>query len=406
VESGNKHHRVTAAGLLVSLGIIYGDIGTSPLYVLSAIFSGRKVSEDLVLGSLSCVFWTLTLLTTIKYVIVTLRADNKGEGGIFSLFTLVRRRGRWLLIPAVIGGCALLADGMITPPISVSSAIEGLDYLIPGIPTVKIVLVILTLLFFVQQFGTNVVGRFFGPIMLVWFGMLAALGVWHLSRNPHVLVAMNPYYAWHLLVHYPQGFFILGAVFLCTTGAEALYTDLGHCGRQNIRVSWAFVKVALLLNYFGQGSLLLDLTGQTITADGKTWLGLTPFYSMMPHWFLPIGIGIATIAAIIASQALISGAFTLIAEAIRLNLWPKVRIKYPSILKGQIYVPSANRLLWFGCILVTLYFQRAANMEAAYGLTITFNMLMTTMLLGVFMRQRGHGWLLVGAMLQVFFRLN
>jgi KUP system potassium uptake protein len=406
VESGNKHHRVTAAGLLVSLGIIYGDIGTSPLYVLSAIFSGRKVSEDLVLGSLSCVFWTLTLLTTIKYVIVTLRADNKGEGGIFSLFTLVRRRGRWLLIPAVIGGCALLADGMITPPISVSSAIEGLDYLIPGIPTVKIVLVILTLLFFVQQFGTNVVGRFFGPIMLVWFGMLAALGVWHLSRNPHVLVAMNPYYAWHLLVHYPQGFFILGAVFLCTTGAEALYTDLGHCGRQNIRVSWAFVKVALLLNYFGQGSLLLDLTGQTITADGKTWLGLTPFYSMMPHWFLPIGIGIATIAAIIASQALISGAFTLIAEAIRLNLWPKVRIKYPSILKGQIYVPSANRLLWFGCILVTLYFQRAANMEAAYGLTITFNMLMTTMLLGVFMRQRGHGWLLVGAMLAGFLSIE
>lgn len=394
-ESGTKHHRVTGAGLLVTLGIIYGDIGTSPLYVLSAIFSGRKVTEELVLGALSCVFWTLTLLTTIKYVTVTLRADNKGEGGIFSLYTLVRRRSKWLLMPAIIGGCALLADGMITPPISVSSAVEGLDYLVPGIPTVKIVIIILSILFFVQQFGTNVVGRFFGPMMLVWFGMLAVLGVWHLSRNPAVLKAMNPWYAWNLMANYPQGFFILGAVFLCTTGAEALYTDLGHCGRQNIRVSWTFVKVALLLNYFGQGSLLLDLAGQTISADGKTWLGLTPFYSMMPHWFLPLGIIIATVATIIASQALISGAYTLIAEAIRLNLWPKVRIKYPSLLKGQIYVPSANRLLWFGCILVTLYFQKAANMEAAYGLTITFNMLMTTMLLGVFLKQRGNSWLLV-----------
>jgi len=390
-----KHNRATAAGVLISLGIIYGDIGTSPLYVLSAIFSGRLVTKELVYGSLSCVFWTLTLLTTIKYVIVTLRADNKGEGGIFSLFTLVRRRGRWLIVPAIIGGCALLADGMITPPISVSSAIEGLDYLVPGIPTVKIVLIILALLFFVQQFGTNIVGRAFGPLMLVWFGMLSVLGGWHLARHPEILAALNPYYAYNLLVNYPQGFFILGAVFLCTTGAEALYTDLGHCGRQNIRVSWTFVKIALLLNYFGQGSLLLDLVGQTISADGKTMLGLTPFYSLMPSWFLPTGIVIATVAAIIASQALISGAFTLIAEAIRLNFWPKVRIKYPSVMKGQIYVPSANRLLWVGCTCVTLYFGRAANMEAAYGLTITFNMIMTTILLSVFLRSRGVSGLIV-----------
>lgn len=406
VEAGIKHNRATLAGVLISLGIIYGDIGTSPLYVLSAIFSGHKVTEELVYGSLSCVFWTLTLLTTIKYVVVTLRADNKGEGGIFSLFTLVRRRGRWLLIPAVVGGCALLADGMITPPISVSSAIEGLDYLIPGIPTVKIVLVILTLLFFVQQFGTNVVGRFFGPMMLVWFVMLAVLGTWHLARNPQVLKALNPYYAYNLLVNYPQGFFILGAVFLCTTGAEALYTDLGHCGRGNIRVSWVFVKIALVLNYFGQGSLLLDMAGQTISADGKTWLGLTPFYSMMPQWFLPVGIVIATIATIIASQALISGAYTLIAEAIRLNLWPKVRIKYPSILKGQIYVPSANRLLWVGCCAITLYFQKAAHMESAYGLAITLNMMMTTMLLAMFLRSRGHTIMLVGFTLVAFISIE
>lgn len=391
-EHSGRHERVTFAGLLISLGIIYGDIGTSPLYVLSAIGNGKVITRDLIYGGLSCVFWTLMLVTTLKYVIVTLRADNKGEGGIFSLYTLVRRRGRWLIVPAIIGGCALLADGMITPPISVSSAIEGLEYLIPGIPTVKIVLVILTILFFVQQFGTNVVGRAFGPMMMVWFVMLAALGLVHIGHHPEILHAVNPYYAYKLLTQYPNGFFILGAVFLCTTGAEALYTDLGHCGRGNIRVTWGFVVIALLLNYFGQGAFLMGLEGQSLTIEGKISAGLTPFYALMPAWFLPIGIVIATTATVIASQALISGTYTLIAEAIRLNLWPKVRIKYPSILKGQIYVPSANRILWFGCCAITLYFQKAANMEAAYGLAITLNMIVTTLLLSVYLSMRGSRW--------------
>lgn len=382
------HGKVSAAGLIVALGIIYGDIGTSPLYVFSAIAGTRVITEELVLGGLSCIFWTLTLITTVKYVTVTLRADNHGEGGIFSLYTLVRRRSRWLIIPAVVGGCALLADGMITPPISVSSAVEGLEALIPGIPTVKIVVVILTALFIFQQFGTNIVGRWFGPIMLVWFVMIAVLGFAHLMKNPTVVKALNPWYAYNLLVNYPKGFWILGAVFLCTTGAEALYTDLGHCGLKNIRSSWSFVKFTLLLNYFGQAAFLLSITGQTLDANGRTAAGLTPFYSLMPAWFLPVGIFVATIATIIASQAIISGAFTLIAEAIRLNLWPKVRIKYPSNLKGQIYVPSANRLLWFGCIAVTIWFGRAANMEAAYGLAITFDMMMTTTLLTVFLASR------------------
>ncbi|MFZ5629077.1 MAG: KUP/HAK/KT family potassium transporter [Spirochaetota bacterium] len=381
-----RHHRASFAGILISLGIIYGDIGTSPLYVLSAIGNGKVISKQLIYGGLSCVFWTLMLVTTFKYVIVTLRADNKGEGGIFSLYTLVRRRSKWLIMPAIVGGCALLADGMITPPISVSSAIEGLEVLFPGIPTVKIVLGILTGLFFVQQFGTNAVGRAFGPMMLVWFSMLAALGLMHISDHPDIIKALNPYYAIQLLTEYPKGFFILGAVFLCTTGAEALYTDLGHCGRGNIRVSWVFVVTALLLNYFGQGAFLMSQEGQMISTEGKLPSGLTPFYGLMPEWFLPIGIGIATIAAIIASQALISGTYTLIAEAIRLNLWPKVRIKYPSLLKGQIYVPSANRILWLGCCGVTLYFQKAANMEAAYGLAITLNMIVTTLLLSVFLK--------------------
>ncbi|HRP70881.1 MAG TPA: KUP/HAK/KT family potassium transporter, partial [Turneriella sp.] len=365
MTNNDNHSKASAAGLIIALGIIYGDLGTSPLYVFSAITASRLISEELILGGLSCIFWTLTLITSVKYVLVTLRADNHGEGGIFSLYTLVRRRGRWLIIPTVIGGCALLADGMITPSITVSSAIEGLEALVPGIPTVKIVIVILSALFLFQQFGTNIVGRWFGPVMLVWFLMIATLGVVHLVQNPAVLKALNPWYAYNLLVNYPKGFWILGAVFLCTTGAEALYTDLGHCGLKNIRISWMFVKITLLLNYFGQASYLLTLSGQTFDANGRTALGLTPFYSLMPEWFLPVGIFIATCAAIIASQAIISGAFTLIAEAIRLNLWPKVRIKYPSVLKGQIYVPSANRILWIGCCAVTLYFQQASRMEAA-----------------------------------------
>lgn len=401
-EHTGRHERVTLAGLLISLGIIYGDIGTSPLYVLSAICNGKTITRELIYGALSCVFWTLMLVTTLKYVIVTLRADNKGEGGIFSLYTLVRRRGRWLIVPAVIGGCALLADGMITPPISVSSAVEGLEYLLPGIPTVKIVLLILSFLFFVQQFGTNVVGRAFGPMMLVWFGMLAALGAMHIRSHPEILQALNPWYAYHLLTEYPKGFFILGAVFLCTTGAEALYTDLGHCGRGNIRVSWGFVVTALLLNYFGQGAFLMGIEGQAVSFEGKLASGLTPFYALMPGWFLPAGIVIATTATVIASQALISGTYTLIAEAIRLNLWPKVRIKYPSLLKGQIYVPSANRILWIGCCAVTLYFQKAANMEAAYGLAITLNMIVTSLLLSVWLRMRGNGVPVVAGMLGGF----
>ncbi len=388
-EHSGRHARVTIAGLLVSLGIIYGDIGTSPLYVLSAVCNGKVLTRDLIYGALSCVFWTLVLVTTVKYVIVTLRADNKGEGGIFSLYTLVRRRGKWLIVPAILGGCALLADGMITPPISVSSAVEGLEYLIPGIPTVKIVLIILTGLFFVQQFGTNAVGKAFGPMMLVWFGMLAVLGFAHIRHHPDVLQALNPYHAYHLLTEYPKGFFILGAVFLCTTGAEALYTDLGHCGRGNIRFTWAFVLIALLLNYFGQGAFLLGHEGETVSLEGKMASGLTPFYALMPPWFLPFGIVVATTATIIASQALISGTYTLIAEAIRLNLWPKVRVKFPSMLKGQIYVPSANRILWLGCCGVTLYFQKAANMEAAYGLAITLNMIVTSLLLSVWLRMHG-----------------
>ena len=387
----SKHlSKVSGAGLLIALGIIYGDIGTSPLYVMNAIIKDKAITEKLILGALSCVIWTLTLQTTIKYVILTLRADNKGEGGIFSLFALIRRRRRWLVFPAMIGGAALLADGMITPPISVTSAIEGLKNiaafrLITDQTIVIIVLVIIALLFFFQQFGTASIGKLFGPIMTIWFSMLAILGISHIPDFIAVFKAFNPYYAYNLLVNYPQGFWILGAVFLCTTGAEALYSDLGHCGKKNIRVSWAFVKSCLLLNYLGQCAWLLSQHSGEVISEELISNGFNPFYGIMPQWFVLIGIIIATSAAIIASQALISGSFTLISEAIRLNLWPKMRIKYPTEAKGQLYVPGINTLLFIGCCGIVLYFQKATNMEAAYGLAITICMIATTILFANFL---------------------
>ncbi|MGI4759433.1 MAG: KUP/HAK/KT family potassium transporter [Janthinobacterium lividum] len=384
MSSKHSHTAISGAGLLIALGIIYGDIGTSPLYVMSSILkSGRVpglIDPVLVLGAISCVIWTLTLQTTIKYVVLTLNADNNGEGGIFSLYALVRRRGAWLSAVAIIGGAALLADGVITPPISVSSAVEGLRAVYPSIPTVPIVIGIIAGLFLVQSFGTQIVGKAFGPIMFLWFTMLGVLGAIWISHDPTILRAINPYYGYQLLVHYPGGFWLLGSVFLCTTGAEALYSDLGHCGKGNIRISWTFVKATLLLNYLGQGAWLLAHKGEMIGEQN-------PFYALMPSWFLLPGIGLATVAAVIASQALITGSFTLVAEAIRLNMWPKVRLNYPTDVKGQLFVPSMNRLLLIGCIGVVLYFRESSNMEAAYGLAITLTMLMTTILLTVWLRK-------------------
>lgn len=380
-------NKLSLAGMLITLGIIYGDIGTSPLYVMSAIVGNDAINSDIVKGGISAVFWTLTLQTTLKYVVLTLRADNKGEGGIFSLYTLVRRtRFKWLLVPAIIGGSALLADGIITPPISVSAAIEGLRYFNPAINTVPIVIVILCALFFIQQFGTDFIGRFFGPVMVLWFLMLGVLGVVQLFGNLSVLSALNPYYAYRLLQQHPSGFFILGKVFLCTTGAEALYSDLGHCGKSNIRISWMFVKTMLVLNYVGQGAWLMNHEGAMLSQFKAS----NPFYAIMPEAFMPFGIVIATMAAIIASQALISGSFTLINEAMRLNLWPKVRVKYPSELKGQLYIPSINWLLLGGCILIVMYFKQSEFMENAYGLAIVLCMLMTTTLLNFYMHMKRY----------------
>ncbi|HWC53568.1 MAG TPA: KUP/HAK/KT family potassium transporter [Chitinophagaceae bacterium] len=385
-------NKVTLAGLIIALGIIYGDIGTSPLYVFNAIINGRLINEELIIGSLSCIIWTITLQTTIKYVWLVLKADNRGEGGTFALYALVRRQKKWLVIPAMVGGAALLADGMITPPISITSAVEGLGKL-PllniregDVTILYIVISILVLFFFMQQFGTASIGKLFGPIMAIWFSMLAILGAMHAFDDFSIFRAFNPYYAIEFIRTYPQSLWLLGAVFLCTTGAEALYSDLGHCGRGNIRISWIFVKTCLLLNYMGQAaSLLKHHSGLVITAAVKQQYNINAFYDLMPHWFVLAGVIIATAATIIASQAMISGSYTLIGEALRLNLWPKLRIRYPSEEKGQLFIPSINFMMFLGCIGVILYFQTSTRMEAAYGLAIIVTMLMTTILFANFL---------------------
>ena len=387
MENGNSHHqnlnRVSFAGLLVALGIVFGDIGTSPLYTFAAIVGEREITETLALGGLSAVFWTLTIQTTIKYITIVLSADNNGEGGVFSLYTLIQEKaGKWIMYPTIIGGSFILAEGIITPPISVSSAVEGLRIYSPSLPTVPIVLFILLLIFFAQQFGTQLIGKFFGPVMLLWFTMIGALGLMSLSSDFSVLRALNPVWVYRFLVEYPGGFWLLGAVFLCTTGAEALYSDMGHVGRTNIRWSWIYVKICLVLSYAGQAAFLMHHVG------GKME-GSTPFYSIVPRAFLPFAIAIATAAAIIASQALISGSFTLIGEAIRLHFWYRQRIIYPTDFKGQLYIPQVNWLLFAGCCVVVLYFHESKYMEAAYGLSVTLTMMMTTILLSVYLRAKG-----------------
>lgn len=408
---GKQLNKVTAAGLVIALGIIYGDIGTSPLYVLNAIINGREINEKLILGALSCIIWTLTLQTTVKYVILTLKADNKGEGGIFSLYALVRRQRKWLVVPAMLGGAALLADGIITPPITVTSAIEGLRTIgqfrdISQHTIVYIVVGIFTVFFFMQQFGTLTIGKMFGPIMFIWFAMMAALGIFHLADDFAIIKALNPYYAFELLVDYPHGFWLLGAVFLCTTGAEALYSDLGHCGRGNIRVTWVYVKACLILNYLGQGAWLMANYNHTTVNETIARQINNPFYAIMPDWFKIPGIVIATAAAIIASQALITGSFTLISEAMRLNLWPKLKVNYPTEEKGQIFIPGINTLLFVGCTGVVIFFQKSANMEAAYGLAITLCMLSTSILFANYMVSRRAPSVLIYLYLAVYFTIE
>jgi KUP system potassium uptake protein len=402
MEEKGRHldiKKLTLAGVIVTLGIVFGELGTSPLYVMKAILKGStEFNELLIYGSLSLIFWTLTIQTTTKYIIIALRVDNNGEGGILALFALLRKKATWTVLLTMIGGAALLADGVITPAITVTSSVEGLRLLNPAIPVVLIVLLIFAVLFFIQQFGTNLVGSSFGPIMVIWFLMLGILGFSNLVRNPEILKAVNPAYAFRFLDTYPGGFILLGAVFLATTGAEALYADLGHCGRLNIQVSWIFVKVALLINYFGQGAWLL--------ANGTPGEGTNPFFAMMPKWFLLPGIFIATAASIIASQAIISGSYTIVKEAVSLNFWPKLRILNPTEIRGQVYLPFVNWYLWITCSLVVIFFRESANMGAAYGLAIILTELMTTFLLAYYLYQKGFNHRLILLIFLVFLTIE
>ncbi len=392
--------KLSFLGVIVTMGIVFGDLGTSPLYTMRAILIGGRdnFSELLIYGSLSCIFWTLTLSTTIKYVIIVLRADNNGEGGVFALFALLRKKSSWAAILTIVGGAALLADGVITPSITVTSAVEGLRMVKMDIPVVPIVIVILAALFFIQQFGTNFVGSYFGPVMGIWFFMLGALGVSQLILHPFILEAVNPVYAFRFLSEYPGGFILLGAVFLSTTGAEALYADLGHCGRANIRVSWIYVKLCLLLNYFGQGAWLIMNYSQGSDVN--------PFFEIMPRWLLLPGILLATAAAIIASQAIISGSFTLVSEAISLNFWPKLNVLNPTKIKGQVYLPVVNWFLWIASSAVVIAFQRSDNMSAAYGLAINITEMITTFLLAYYLFQKGVNHRLILLLLMIYLTIE
>jgi KUP system potassium uptake protein len=399
-----QHHpdikKLSVAGAIITMGIVFGDLGTSPLYTMRAIIAGgaENINEMLIYGGISCIFWTLTLSTTVKYIIITLRADNNGEGGIFALYALIKQKGSWAAILTIIGGSALLADGVITPSITVTSSVEGLQLYKPDIPVVPIVLIILAALFFIQQFGTNFIGSSFGPIMVIWFITLGVLGFSQIILHPGILKAISPVYAYRLLAEYPGGFILLGAVFLCTTGAEALYADLGHCGRSNIRISWLFVKSALILNYFGQGAWLMNHMDIATVSS--------PFFAIMPKWFLLPGVVLATAAAIIASQAIISGSYTIVSEAVMLNFWPKIRVLHPTYVRGQVYIPFINWIMWIACSLVVFAFRESSNMNAAYGLSITLTEIMTTFLLSFFLFQKGVNHRLVLLLFMIYLTIE
>lgn len=388
-------NKATTAGFIIALGVVYGDIGTSPLYTMQSIVEGQggleHISENFILGAVSLIIWTLTLITTVKYVLIALNADNHHEGGIFSLFTLVRKMAKWLIIPAMIGGATLLSDGALTPAVTVTSAIEGLR----GVPSLERIydnqnavvittLIILAILFLIQRFGTGFVGKIFGPVMFIWFSFLGISGLLNSFANLQIFKAINPYYAVHLLLS-PEnkaGLFVLGSVFLATTGAEALYSDLGHVGKGNIHVSWPFVKICIVLSYCGQGAWLIAHRGGSLG-------DLNPFFAILPTPMMVYAVILATLAAIIASQSLISGSFTLVSEAIRLKLLPMLKIYYPGQSLGQLYIPAVNLALWATTSCIVLYFRTSAHMEAAYGLAITVTMLMTTILLSYFLIQKG-----------------
>ena len=412
-----KRSKFSMGMFLVAIGIVYGDIGTSPMYVMKSIVEGnggiQNVDPEFIVGSLSLVIWTITLLTTVKHVIIALRADNHGEGGIFALYSLVRDCGKWLIIPTMIGGCTMLADGVLTPAVTVTTAVEGLRSIpfmnrVLGegqVVVLTITITIICVLFMIQRSGTSSIGKMFGPVMMVWFLFLGVTGIWLSLGDLSIIKALNPYYAVKVLFSpgNKAGLMILGSVFLCTTGAEALYTDMGHVGRENIIRSWPFVKICLILNYMGQCVWIIKNQSDPALAAIHD---MNPFYMMLPAGLRPVSIVLSALAAIIASQALISGSYTLVHEAASLDLMPHLNVRYPSDTQGQIYVPLVNRVLWVLCIVVILYFRSGSRMENAYGLAITISMLMMTVMFTIYIGQVHKHY--IGAVLfaLIFFALE
>lgn len=407
-EDTHINNKFSMGMFLVTIGIVYGDIGTSPMYVMKSIVEGNgglaNVDEEFIVGSLSLVIWTITLLTTIKHVLIALRADNHGEGGIFALYSLIKDCGKWLILPTMIGGCTMLADGVLTPAVTVTTAVEGLrsiELMNRLLGEGQVIVLIITLsivsaLFLIQRNGTSAIGKLFGPVMLVWFLFLGATGIMESLGNLAIIRAINPLYAIKVLFspYNKAGLMILGSVFLCTTGAEALYTDMGHVGRENIMISWPFVKTCLILNYMGQCAWIIRSTGDPALTSIEE---INPFYMMLPPGMRPVAIILSALAAIIASQALISGSYTLVHEAASLDLMPHLNVRYPSDTRGQIYIPIVNKILWILCAVVILYFRSGSRMENAYGLAITISMLMMTIMFTVYIGKL-HGKV-VGAIL-------
>lgn len=392
MKNHNQHSgdQVTLVGMIMALGIVFSDLGTTPLYLMNAILGGSDGVKDqnFILGIVSCLIWTLTLQATIKYVFITMRADNQGEGGIMALYALVRGEKKKLFLLAILGSGALLANGVIAPSITVLSAAEGVQMKFPTLAVLPVAVGIIIALFLVQKFGTTVIGKSFGPVMLVWFITLAGLGLPWIIRMPGILKAFNPVYAINLLLNHPGGFLLLGAVFLVTTGAEALYSDLNHCGYRNIKVSWFFVKASLITNYLGQAAWIL-------LENPPTDQMVNPFFGIMPAWFLPAGVLLATAAAAIAGLTMINRSHAIISDAISLNLWPKCRIRYPVGIKSWLYLPSLNWIMLAACLSVILVFRNSSDLEVAYSLATNITMMMTTILLTAYLKIKDQSKILL-----------
>lgn len=392
--------KVTLAMSIVALGVVYGDIGTSPLYTMQTFLAGQggvaHADETAVIGMLSLVFWTMTLITTIEYVLICMRVDNKGEGGIFALYSLLRRYGGWLIVPAMIGGAAFLADSVLTPAMSISSAVEGLQTL-PALQsvfsanpnlTLVITIAIIVAVFAVQSRGTERIGKVFGTTVLIWFVFIAVTGGISMAHNLEVLRALNPVYGVEFLVSGDNraGLALMGTVFLSITGAEALYSDMGHVGRGNIYATWPFINLALVLSYFGQGAWIIrTIENPVFVREGGA---PNPFFAMMSPELRYVAVVLSVVAGVIASQALISGAFTIVSEATRLNWMPHLQVRYPARTRGQLYIPTVNCVLCVATVAVLLIFRNSEHIAAAYGLALTVTMVMTSILVTVYLWHR------------------